>query len=109
MTVAPIIVGGYGFFSLIGGVIGYVKAGSRPSLAAGTVSGLLLLWCAYGMAAGQPAAALGSAVIALALGGRFAGTWRRNRRLMPDLLMVLFSLSSLVATGLWWLGSHAPR
>jgi len=46
MAVAPIVVGSYGLFSLIGGVIGYVKANSRPSLVAGTVSGLFLLGCA---------------------------------------------------------------
>ena len=100
MTLAVIVVGGYGAFSLIGGVIGYLKAKSQASLVAGSVSGALLLVCAYGIQHGSRAAAVGALLIALALGGRFFSTWRRTHRLMPDLLMVLLSLATVAAVGM---------
>ena len=106
MMMATAVVGLYGLFSLVGGAIGYVKAGSRASLAAGSASGLLLLLCAFGIQQGRVAAAIGSLAIALALGGRFIGTWRRTRRLMPDLLMILLSLSTVAAVGRWLLAVH---
>ena len=99
MHMTATIVAAYGLFSLVGGVIGYVKAKSAASLIAGGVSGALLLLCAYGIGQQQHAALIGSLVIALALGGRFAGTWFQKRRLMPDLLMVLFSVAVALAVG----------
>ena len=101
MSAATVVVAIYGAFSLVGGVIGYVRAKSRASLIAGSVSGILLLVCAYGLLHASRAAAIGALVIALLLGGRFAGTWRRNHRVMPDLLMILLSLATLLAIGLW--------
>ena len=90
----------YGLFSLIGGIIGYVKAKSKASLIAGAISGLVLLVSAYGMAQGNPRAAFVAGGAALLLGGLFLGTWLKNHRLMPDLLMVLFSLATLIGVGL---------
>ena len=100
MSVASAVVGLYGIFSLVGGVIGYLKVKSRASLAAGSASGIVLLVCAAGLRDGNRNAAIGSLLVALALGGRFAGTWRRNHRIMPDLLMVLLSFATPVTVGL---------
>ena len=100
MALASAVTALYGAFSLVGGVIGYLKAKSRASLVAGSVSGIVLLVCAAGLRDGNRNAAIGSLLVALALGGRFAGTWRRNHRVMPDLLMVLLSLATLVTVGL---------
>lgn len=100
MNIAAIIVATYGIFSLAGGIIGYLKAKSAASLIAGSASGILLLLCAYKIAQGSYLAVLSSLGIALALGARFFGTWRKNHRVMPDLLMVLFSAAALLADGL---------
>ena len=97
MSVATIVVGLYGAFSLMGGVIGYLKAKSQASLLVGSIAGALLLVCASGIHHGSRAAAVGALLIALVLGGRFLGTWRRTRRLMPDLVMVLLSLATLAS------------
>ena len=99
MNVAVTVVASYGIFSVVGGVIGYLKAKSAASLMAGSLSGVLLLLCAYGIEQGSRAALVGSLVIALALGARFLGTWLKRRRVMPDLLMVLFSAATLLAAG----------
>ena len=99
MTMAATIVASYGIFSLAGGVIGYLKANSMASLMAGSLSGVLLLLCAYGIGQGSRTAVLGSLLIAVALGARFVGTWLKKRRVMPDLLMVLFSTATLLVAG----------
>ena len=99
MDLVTSVVGLYGVISLAGGLIGYVKAKSTASLIAGSLAGIVLLVCAVGIARGSHTAALGSAVVALLLGGRFVGTWIRRRRVMPDLLMVGGALAVLIAVG----------
>ena len=103
MEIAVWVVGVYGVFTLVGGIIGYVKAKSRASLIAGGICGLALIACAKGMAYGDSLggiASFGALLIALVLGTRFFMTWRRTRRLMPDLLMMIFSMATLAAVGL---------
>ena len=99
MNVAATVVASYGIFSVAGGVIGYLKANSTASLMAGSLSGVLLLLCAYGIGQENRIALLGSLVIAFALGARFFGTWLKRHRVMPDLLMVLFSAATLLVAG----------
>ena len=97
---AALVTAGYGLFSLIGGVIGFVKARSAASLIAGTASGILLLGCAHAMYHDtSTAAARAALIVAFLLGARFLATWMRKRRVMPDLLMVLFSLATLISVG----------
>lgn len=92
-----------GLLSLVGGVIGFVKARSRASLIAGSFSGLLLLMCAHARCyqqGPQQAALVASGLVALSLGVRFFMTWRQNQRVMPDLIMVLLSAVAVVAVGM---------
>ena len=100
MSLAVWVVGIYGLFSLVGGMIGYLKAKSQASLIAGSLSGVSLFACAYGIMHESRVAALVSLVIAALLGGRFVGTWRRTHRVMPDLLMVVLSLATIVTVSL---------
>ena len=85
----------YGVFTLIGGLIGYVKAKSLASLIAGTASGGILLACAGQYARGNRAALIVGASVAFLLGVRFVRTWCKMRRLMPDLLMVVLSMITI--------------
>lgn len=86
----------FGVFSLVGGVIGYVKAGSMASLIAGGISGLVLLACAYGMRQGVKGAAIAALIVALALGLRFLGTFMQHQKVMPDLIMIVLSSITIV-------------
>ena len=99
MNLAVAVVAIFGVFNLIGGVIGYLKAKSSASLIAGSVAGVILLICAYGIAHDHRAAAITSLAVSILLGARFAGTWRRNHRVMPDLLMIALSLVTLLIVG----------
>ena len=103
MNPAVWMVGLYGFASLVGGIIGYVKAKSKASLIAGAVSGGLMLWAADGLQRGNPAAELIGMVIPLVLGLRFFTTWRRTKRIMPDFVMFALGLATLTAVGSQWL------
>ena len=100
MSLAQAIVALYGVFTFVGGMIGFIKAKSAASLIAGSVSGILLLICAYGMKGGHVIFYLAAAAVSLLLGIRFFGTWRVKKKLMPDFLMVVFSLISLIVISL---------
>jgi uncharacterized membrane protein (UPF0136 family) len=70
--IAAAVAGLYGLIALVGGTIGYVKAGSLASLIAGGGSGLLLIAGAI-VARRRPAVGLGVAsVVSLVLVARFA-------------------------------------
>jgi uncharacterized membrane protein (UPF0136 family) len=62
----------YGLTALLCGIIGYVKAGSLPSLIAGGISGILLLACAAAMNRYHTPSLFGALIVALALMGKFA-------------------------------------
>ena len=70
----------YAVVACTGGVMGYVRKGSVPSLVAGTVSGVLLLACTFGIWFQLWYAAAGAILISLLLVGRFVGTLARERR-----------------------------
>ena len=101
MTLPVLVIGLYGLLSLVGGVIGYVKAKSRPSLIAGSISGLVLIGCAYDLLTnGNRMAALLAGLVAISLGGRFFAVWRQKRRVMPDLVMIVGAVITLAAASL---------
>lgn len=103
MTPTIGLVAAFGVFNIAGGVIGFVKAKSRASLLAGGFSGAVLLLCAAGMARGAAVASWTAAAVSVALGARFLMTWRTTRRVMPDLIMILFSAAVLLSV------AFAPR
>jgi uncharacterized membrane protein (UPF0136 family) len=70
----------YGLIALAGGVLGFVNKGSKPSLIAGGVSGLLLIVFGAAAWAEKQWAAIGTLVVALALVGRFAGSLAKAQR-----------------------------
>lgn len=93
----------YGFFVLAGGLLGYWKARSMPSLIAGTIFGIALLVSGYYQAQGMRVGllvALGlAAALLVIMGIRFAKT----RKFMPAGLTAIFSLVATVwlALAVW--------
>ena len=80
-----------------GGVMGFVKAKSRASLVAGSISGGLLLAAGWLVQHGpvMPGFIVGG-VVSLALAGRFAPAYRRQQKFFPAGLMALLALGGLV-------------
>ena len=103
MNTTVIVVTLYGLFSLAGGLIGYVKAGSMASIVAGGISGIILLLSAWGISKENKSSAYVALVVALLLGGRFIMTLIKSFKVMPDLLMVVFSLVTLLMVGIYLL------
>ncbi len=86
----------YGILSIVGGVMGYKEAGSRPSLIAGVGSGALLILGGIlelsGVLWGQILAAIVTAVLIVVFAVRLAKT----RKLMPAGLMLAAGVLALV-------------
>jgi uncharacterized membrane protein (UPF0136 family) len=99
-TLALVVTAGYGILSLAGGVIGFVKAGSRASLIAGGASGVLLIGSAL-LGLSQPVVGLvvGS-VVSAALIARFAKSAFGAGAKPVGRVMVLGGLAVLVTAGL---------
>jgi uncharacterized membrane protein (UPF0136 family) len=93
----------YGLVALIGGVIGFVSAGSLASLIAGGLSGLVLLASSALAFRGSRVALIVALVVSLALVGRFASTFGGpNGPSAIAIVMVLGGLVVLVMTALAW-------
>jgi uncharacterized membrane protein (UPF0136 family) len=93
----------YGLVALIGGVIGFVSAGSLASLIAGGLSGLVLLASSWFALRGSRVALIVALVVSLALVGRFASTFGGpNGPSAIAIVMVLGGLVVLVTSALAW-------
>lgn len=89
----------YGLLVSAGGWFGYRKAGSRPSLISGVISGVLLAAAAGMVWTGAPAGVPLAAVVAFVLLAFFGYRLARGGRFMPAGMMVLLSLATLAV--LW--------
>ncbi len=69
--------------------MGYVKAKSKASLIAGSITGGLLLLSAFLIANGITAGVVLGLVVALLLIGQFGPSLRKEIKIMPNLLVVL--------------------
>lgn len=91
--VAHVTLGVYAALLALGGLMGFVKARSRPSLIAGLVSALgalTALWFSVaGNPIGLPLGLLLAVVLAVFFGYRFA---LRGRKFMPNGMMAVVSL-----------------
>ena len=93
----------FGTLTIIGGIIGYVKAGSFPSIIAGSITGVLLLIAgallpehrAIGLATGF--------VISLLLAAQFVPKFIRTGRAMPAGMMSILSVIGIVVALVAWI------
>jgi uncharacterized membrane protein (UPF0136 family) len=89
----------FGVASIAGGALGFKKAGSKASLIAGGISGLLLLIAAGLVVSGSVSTGLGLGIVtSLLLAGRFVPAYLKTKKPMPQGMMAVLSvISALVA------------
>ncbi|MDQ6859578.1 MAG: TMEM14 family protein [Verrucomicrobiota bacterium] len=88
----------FGVLTILGGVMGYVKAGSTASIIAGSISGILLLVAAFLLPANVTIALVLGLIISLLLAGRFVPAFIKTGGIMPaGLMSVLSVIGVLVA------------
>jgi uncharacterized membrane protein (UPF0136 family) len=94
----------FGVLTIAGGVVGFVKAKSRPSLIAGGSSGALLLLAGYLLATRMTFGLGLGLVVSLGLAGRFIGAFRKSGKIMPAGLMAMLGSLGTILTAYGLLG-----
>lgn len=93
----------YGLLVAIGGIFGYIRARSKPSLISGLVSGVLLV---IAWAIGLQTASWGLGVatlIAIGLLIVFALRFQKTQKFMPAGLLAILSLVAAIGFAIGWL------
>ena len=93
----------FGLLTIAGGIIGYVKAGSLPSIIAGAITGVLLLIAAWLLPENR-LWGLGIALItSLLLAAQFVPKFIRTGKVMPAGMMSILSVIGIVIGLVAWL------
>jgi uncharacterized membrane protein (UPF0136 family) len=93
----------FGLLTIVGGVIGYVKAGSTASIIAGAISGIALIVAAF-LILGNPALGLIiAAIISVALAARFIPAFMNTGKVMPAGLMAALSVIGVIMAIVAWI------
>ena len=93
----------FGLLTIAGGIIGYVKAGSLPSIIAGAITGLLLLIAAFLLPENR-LWGLGLALItSLLLAAQFVPKFIRTGKAMPAGMISILSVIGIVIAVVAWL------
>jgi uncharacterized membrane protein (UPF0136 family) len=92
----------FGILTIVGGLIGYLKAGSTISLVSGGVAGILLLTAAWLLPTQFAAGIVIALLVSVLLAGRFIPHLLRTGKVMPDAMMAVLSVIGIVVALLAW-------
>jgi uncharacterized membrane protein (UPF0136 family) len=93
----------FGVLTIAGGIIGYVKAGSVPSIIAGSITGILLLVAAFLLPEHRAVGLATALIISLLLAGQFVPKFLRTGRAMPAGLMSILSVVGIILAIVAWI------
>jgi uncharacterized membrane protein (UPF0136 family) len=96
LEIAKIFVAGLAVLCLLGGIMGFVKAKSKASIIAGSISAVLLAAC-FAVASSQITAGLiAAAVVAGLLEFHFTKSYMKSKKPMPAIPMLVSCLITQV-------------
>jgi uncharacterized membrane protein (UPF0136 family) len=93
----------FGLLTIIGGVIGYVKAGSTISIISGAIAGIALIVAAFLLPGNAAVGLIMAGVVSVLLAGRFIPHFMKSGKIMPDALMAALSLIGVVMAIVAWI------
>ena len=93
----------FGILTIAGGIIGYVKAASVPSIIAGGITGILLLVAAFLLPEHRAAGLATAFIVSLLLGAQFVPKFLRTGRVMPAGMMSILSVIGIIVAIFAWL------
>jgi uncharacterized membrane protein (UPF0136 family) len=92
----------FGALTIIGGIVGYVKAGSVASIIAGSITGVLLLVAAFLLPEHRMIGLATAFIVSLLLAAQFVPKFLRTGRVMPAGMMAILSVIGIVAAIVAW-------
>src|SRR5947209_20605679 len=92
----------FGALTIIGGIVGYVKAGSWPSIIAGSIAGVLLLIAGSLLPEHRTAGLATGFVISLLLAAQFVPKFIRTGKAMPAGMMSILSVIGIIMAIVAW-------
>jgi uncharacterized membrane protein (UPF0136 family) len=93
----------FGLLTIIGGVIGYVKAGSTISIISGAIAGIALIVAAFLLPGNVAAGLVIAGLVSVLLAGRFIPHFMKSGKIMPDALMAALSLIGVIMAVVAWI------
>ena len=92
----------FGILTIVGGIVGYVKAGSVASIIAGSITGVLLLVAAFLLPEHRMVGLATALIISLLLAAQFMPKLLRTGRVMPAGIMSLLSVIGIIVAIVAW-------
>jgi len=93
----------FGALTIVGGIIGYVKAGSLPSIIAGAITGVLLLVAGFLLPEHRAAGIATAFVVSFVLAAQFVPKFIRTGKMLPAGMMSILSVIGLIVAIVAWL------
>ena len=93
----------FGILTIAGGIIGYVKAGSAPSIIAGSITGILLVIAAWLLPEHRAAGLATGLIVSLVLAAQFVPKFIRTGKVMPAGMMSILSVIGIVIGLVAWM------
>jgi uncharacterized membrane protein (UPF0136 family) len=93
----------FGLLTIVGGVIGFVKAGSTASIIAGSISGIALIVAAFLLPGNVVLGLAIAGLVSILLAGRFIPAFLKTGQVMPAGLMSLLSVIGLILAIVAWI------
>ena len=92
----------FGALTIVGGIVGYLKAGSVASIIAGSITGVLLLVAAFLLPEHRTIGLATTLIVSLLLAAQFVPKFLRTGRVMPAGMMSILSAIGIIAVIVAW-------